>query len=146
MGSKQGQKSRSMDDVTFGPTWARRGDRGGRTASDASRQGSGRSALPATPLATAACQHLGVGQSADQPPDRSLTIAAAHLYSATVLAERPARPFARTNDSTTSGAPESEIGFDLAWKLIKLGYSTEEAEEILRAVGVEWTASGAKAA
>jgi hypothetical protein len=44
------------------------------------------------------------------------------------------------------GAPEREIGLDLAWKLIKLGYSTDDTEELLRDVGVERSASGTKAA
>lgn len=38
------------------------------------------------------------------------------------------------------------LGQDLAWKLIRLGYSCNEAEDLLRSVGVEWTASGTKAA
>jgi len=35
------------------------------------------------------------------------------------------------------------IGQDLAWKLIKLGHSTDEAEDLLRSVGVTWTAEKA---
>jgi hypothetical protein len=38
------------------------------------------------------------------------------------------------------GAPERDIGLDLAQKLLRLGYSSESAEQLLRSVGVEWTA------
>lgn len=44
------------------------------------------------------------------------------------------------------GAQEREIGFDLAWKLIKLGHSTDEAADLLRSIGVDWCASGTNAA
>ena len=53
------------------------------------------------------------------------------------------RLYATAQDFRSWGAPEDLIGLDLAWKLIKLGYSTDEAEELLRSVGVTW--SGSKA-
>jgi hypothetical protein len=56
------------------------------------------------------------------------------------------RLYGTAQDFRSWGAPEREIGLDLAWKLINLGYSTEDAEELLRDVGVEWAASGTKAA
>src|ERR1019366_8168887 len=40
-------------------------------------------------------------------------------------------------------APEDLIGQDLAWKLVRLGYSTDDAEELLRSVGVTWFAGTA---
>jgi hypothetical protein len=56
------------------------------------------------------------------------------------------RLYRSAQDFRSWGAPEREIGVDLAWKLIKLGYSTEDAEELLRDVGVEWSASRTSAA
>lgn len=38
---------------------------------------------------------------------------------------------------------EAAIGQDLAWKLVRIGYSTDEAEDLLRNVGVKWTAKAA---
>jgi hypothetical protein len=52
------------------------------------------------------------------------------------------RLYRTAEDFRRWSAPEREIGFDLAWKLIKGGYSTEDAEELLRTVGVEWSADG----
>ena len=56
------------------------------------------------------------------------------------------RLYRTAEDFRRWGAPEGEIGLDLAWKLIKLGYSTDDAEETLRGVGVTWCTSGASAA
>jgi hypothetical protein len=38
---------------------------------------------------------------------------------------------------------ESAIATDLAWKLVRFGYSTDQAEECLRSVGITWTAKAA---
>jgi hypothetical protein len=54
------------------------------------------------------------------------------------------RLYRTAQDFRSWSAPEEEIGHDLAWKLIKLGHSVEDAEELFRAVGVTW--SGSKAA
>jgi uncharacterized alpha-E superfamily protein len=54
------------------------------------------------------------------------------------------RLYRTAHDFRSWGCPEDEIGRDLAWKLIKLGHSVEDAEELLRSVGVTW--SGSKAA
>lgn len=35
---------------------------------------------------------------------------------------------------------ENAIATDLAWKLVRSGYSTDEAEEVLGRVGITWTA------
>lgn len=35
---------------------------------------------------------------------------------------------------------EDAIATDLAWKLVRHGYSTDEAEEVLGRVGITWTA------
>jgi hypothetical protein len=35
---------------------------------------------------------------------------------------------------------EEAIATDLAWKLVRIGYSTDQAEEVLRSVGITWTA------
>jgi hypothetical protein len=56
------------------------------------------------------------------------------------------RLYKTAEDFRSWGALEYEIGLDLAWKLIRLGYSTDDAEELLRDVGVTWSASGSKAA
>ena len=56
------------------------------------------------------------------------------------------RLYRTAEDFRRWGAPEWEIGLALAWKLIKLGYSTDDAEELLRDVGIKWDTSGTKAA
>jgi hypothetical protein len=53
------------------------------------------------------------------------------------------RLYATAEDFRSWGCPEAELGLDLAWKLLKLGYSTDEAEELLRSVGVTWSANRA---
>ena len=35
---------------------------------------------------------------------------------------------------------EAAIAADLAWKLVRFGYSTDQAEECLRSVGISWSA------
>jgi hypothetical protein len=49
------------------------------------------------------------------------------------------RLYRTAEDFRSWGAPEDLIGQDLAWKLVKLGHSTDEAEELLRSVGVTWS-------
>jgi predicted Ser/Thr protein kinase len=53
------------------------------------------------------------------------------------------RLYATAQNFRSWGADEDLIGADLAWKLVQKGYSTEEAEELLRSVGVTWTAERA---
>jgi hypothetical protein len=53
------------------------------------------------------------------------------------------RLYRTAQDFRSWGAPEYEIGQDLAWKLLKLGYAIEDAEELLRDVGVTWSADRA---
>jgi hypothetical protein len=54
------------------------------------------------------------------------------------------RLYATAQDFRTWCSDEYLLGQDLAWKLVKLGYSPDDAEELLREVGVEWNASGTK--
>jgi hypothetical protein len=51
------------------------------------------------------------------------------------------RLYRTAEDFRSWGAPEDLIGVDLAWKLVRLGHSTDEAEELLRSVGVTWSGS-----
>ena len=53
----------------------------------------------------------------------------------------------RTAQDFRSWCPDERLlGQDFAWNLVRLGYSTDEAEDLSRSVGVEWSASGARAA